>query len=255
MIGEIWNLIVLNPMINGLLVIYDSLGDNFGLAIIVLTAIIRVITFPLTYQQQKSTQKMQELQQSSRAKQIERKYKDDRAKQQEEMLKLYREVGVNPFSGCLPLLIQFPIIIGLYQSIIRALADAPLQLFELSDHIYSAIPSGLIPLNSQFLWMDLSQPERLVLPGVPIGIPVLTILVVLTTWLSTKLTTPPSADGQGAQMTQMMSLYMPLLLGYFAYTFAAGLALYFVTSNVLQVVQYAATGRVDWRGLLSGGGE
>lgn len=256
MIGEIWNLIVLNPMINGLLIIYDALGDNFGLAIIVLTAIIRLITFPLTYQQQKSTQKMQELQQSKRAKDIERKYKDDRAKQQEEMLKLYREVGVNPFSGCLPLLIQFPVIIGLYQSIIRALADAPLQLFELADHIYPAIPSGLIPLNSQFLWMDLSQPERLFVPGIPIGIPVLTILVVLTTWLSTKLTTPPSTDGgQGAQMTQMMSLYMPLLLGYFAYTFAAGLALYFVTSNMLQVVQYAATGRVDWRSLLPGGQE
>lgn len=247
-----WDLIVLNPMINALLFIYDVLGDNFGLAIIILTAVIRLITFPLTYQQQRSTQKMQELQESKKAKDIQKKYKDDKAKQQEELLKLYQEAGVNPFSGCLPLIIQFPIIIGLYQSIIRALADAPLQLFELSEHIYSAIPSGLIPLNSQFLWMDLSQPERLIIPGIPIGIPVLTILVVITTYLSTKLTTPPSGDGQGAQMTQMMSLYMPLLLGYFAYTFAAGLALYFVTSNILQVVQYAATGRVDWRNLLGG---
>jgi YidC/Oxa1 family membrane protein insertase len=239
-------------MINALLFIYDVLGDNFGLAIIVLTALIRLITFPLTFQQQRSTQRMQELQESKKAKEIQKKYKDDRAKQQEQMLQLYQEAGVNPLSGCLPLLIQFPIIIGLYQSIIRALADAPLQLFELSEHIYSAIPSGLIPLNSQFLWMDLSQPERLFIPGIPIGIPVLTILVVITTYLSTKLTTPPSADGQGAQMTQMMSMYMPLLLGYFAYTFAAGLALYFVTSNILQVVQYAATGRVDWRNLLPG---
>lgn len=247
-----WDTIVLNPMINALLFIYDVLGDNFGLAIIVLTALIRLITFPLTFQQQRSTQRMQELQESKKAKEIQKKYKDDRAKQQEQMLQLYQEAGVNPLSGCLPLLIQFPIIIGLYQSIIRALADAPLQLFELSEHIYSAIPSGLIPLNSQFLWMDLSQPERLFIPGIPIGIPVLTILVVITTYLSTKLTTPPSADGQGAQMTQMMSMYMPLLLGYFAYTFAAGLALYFVTSNILQVVQYAATGRVDWRNLLPG---
>lgn len=250
-----WDLIVLNPMINGLLFIYDMLGDNFGLAIIVLTAVIRLITFPLTYQQQRSTQKMQELQQSKRAKDIERKYKNDKTKQQEEMLKLYREEGVNPFSGCLPLLIQFPVIIGLYQSIIRALADAPLQLFELSKHIYPAIPSSLIPLNSHFLWMDLAQPERLFIPGIPIGIPVLTILVVITTYLSTKLTTPPTGDSQGSQMTQMMALYMPLLLGYFAYTFAAGLALYFVVSNLLQVVQYAATGRVDWRGMLPGGSQ
>jgi YidC/Oxa1 family membrane protein insertase len=246
-----WNTIVLNPMVNSLLFIYDVLGDNFGLAIIVFTAVIRLITFPLTYQQQRSTQKMQELQNSKRAKDIERKFKNDKTKQQEALLKLYQEAGVNPFSGCLPLLIQFPIIIGLYQAIIRALADAPLQLFELSKHIYPAIPSSLIPLNSQFLWMDLAQPERLVIPGIPFGIPVLTILVVITTYLSTKMTTPPSPDSQGSQMTQMMSLYMPLLLGYFAYTFAAGLALYFVVSNLLQVVQYAATGKVDWRGLLS----
>lgn len=249
-----WDLLVLNPMINALLFIYDLLGQNFGLAIIVLTAIIRLITFPLTYQQQRSTKKMQELQESKKAKKIQKKYEDDRAKQQEEMLKLYREMGVNPLAGCLPLIIQFPVIIGLYQSIIRALADAPLQLFELSKHIYPAIPSGLIPLNSDFLWMELGQPERLHLPGVPFGVPVLTILVVLTTYLSTKVTTPATGaagGGQGSQMTQMMSLYMPLLLGYFAYTFAAGLALYFVTSNILQVFQYGVTGDVDWANLFS----
>jgi YidC/Oxa1 family membrane protein insertase len=70
--------------------------------------------------------------------------------------------------------------------------------------------------------------------------------------MSTKLTTPPTPDAQGSQMTQMMALYMPLLLGYFAYTFAAGLALYFVVSNILQVVQYAATGKVDWGSLIPG---
>ncbi len=251
-----WNTLILDPMVNSLLFIYGALGENFGLAIIVFTALIRVITFPLTYQQQTSTQKMQELQQSDQWKKIQKKYKDDRGKQQEEMMRLYREMGVNPLSGCLPLLIQFPIIIGLYQAIIRALGDAPLQLFELSGHIYSFIPNGLIPLNSQFLWMDLGQPERLFIPGISFGIPILTILVVITTWLQTKVTTAatPTGEGQGAQMARMMGLYMPLLLGYFAYTFAAGLALYFVISNVLGIVQYAAFGKVDWRSLIPGGG-
>jgi YidC/Oxa1 family membrane protein insertase len=250
--GSIWDTAVLNPMINALLYIYSLLGNNFGLAIIVFTALIRLITFPLTYQQQQSTQKMQELTNSKKYKDIMKKYKNDKGKQQEEQMKLYREMGINPFGGCLPLLIQFPIIIGLYQAIIQSLADAPLQLFQLAQHIYPAIPSNLIPLNSHFLWMDLGTPERLVIPGIPIGIPVLTILVVITTWMSTKLTTPPTPDSQGSQMTQMMALYMPLLLGYFAYTFAAGLALYFVVSNILQVVQYAATGKVDWRGMIPG---
>ena len=101
--------------------------------------------------------------------------------------------------------------------------------------------------------MDLAQPERLFLPFLPgFGIPVLTILVVITSWLSTKLMTPPSAGGQGAQMSQMMGIYMPLLLGYFAYTYASGLALYFVVSNIIGILQYAMLGKVNWKNLLPG---
>jgi YidC/Oxa1 family membrane protein insertase len=241
-----WDTLILDPMINSLLLIYDFLGDNFGLAIIVFTAIIRLITYPLTAQQLRSTQKMQELQQSKRWKQIEKKYKKDRQKLQEEQMKLYREMGINPLSGCLPLLIQFPIIIGLYQGIIRALAATPMQLLELAKHLYSFVPSSLIPLNSTFLWMDLGEPERLYLPFFPdFGIPVLTILVVISTYFSSKMTTPATTEGQGAQMSQMMSLYMPLLLGYLAYSYASGLALYFVVSNLIQIVQNIAMGRAD----------
>lgn len=252
-----WDAIIIDPMINALLFIYNVLGQNFGLAIIVFTAIVRLITLPLTYRQQVSTQKMQELQNSKQWKKIQNKYKDDKQKQQEEMLKLYQEMGINPLSGCLPLLIQFPVIIGLYQSIIRTLAAGPLQLLELSTHIYEFIPSSLIPLQSHFLWMDLGEPERLYLPFLPeVGIPVLTILVVVSTFFQTRMSTPPSPDSQSSQMSRMMSLYMPLLLGYFAYSFSAGLALYFVTSNILAIIQYAAMGRVDWKNMFSlrGGG-
>lgn len=251
-----WDSLILNPMINMLLLIYDFLGNNFGIAIVVFTVVVRVITLPLTYQQQRSTQRMQELQQSKKWQEIQKKYKDDKQKMQEEQMKLYKEVGFNPLSGCLPTLIQFPIIIGLYQAIIRTLAATPVQLLDLSRHFYSFLPNlaSLVPLNSRFLWMDLGLPERLFLPILPtIGIPVLTILVVITSWLSTKLMTPPSPDSQGSQMTQMMGIYMPLLLGYFAYTFASGLALYFVVSNVLQIVQSAAMGKVNWRQVLSFG--
>lgn len=246
-----WNTLILDPMINSLLWIYDLLGDNFGVAIIVFTALIRVLTFPLTSQQLRSTQKMQEMQQSKKWKEIQKKYKNDRQKLQEEQLKLYREMGINPFSGCLPLLIQFPIIIGLYQAIIRALAATPMQLLDLAKHLYSFIPSSIIPLNSTFLWMDLGQPERLYLPFLPsVGIPVLAILVVVTTYLSTKMTTPPSPDSQSAQMTRMMGIYMPLLLGWLAYTYASGLALYFVVSNLLAILQNMAMGRSSLKNLL-----
>jgi YidC/Oxa1 family membrane protein insertase len=105
--------------------------------------------------------------------------------------------------------------------------------------------------------MDLSQPERINLgfipESVPIlgeGLPLLAIIVVITSFLQSKLMTSTQAPGAGqggAQMSQMMNLYMPLLMGYFALTFASGLALYFVTSNLFTIGQYAVLGRLDWK--------
>lgn len=240
-----WNTFIIEPAINALIFIYNLLGGNFGLAIIIFTALVRLLTLPLTYQQMRSTMVMSEIQKSDRYKKMQEKYKNDKQKMSEAQMKLFKEVGYNPFGGCLGLLVQFPIIIGLYQAIIRSLAATPVQLFDLSKHIYSSIPANLIPLNSNFLYMNLGQPERLpleFLAGTSLEIlqnqiPVLTILVVISTYLQTKLTTPASTDQSSAQMTQMMSLYMPLLLGYFAYSYASGLALYFVTSNLLGMVQ------------------
>jgi YidC/Oxa1 family membrane protein insertase len=245
-----WNTLIIDPMVNTLLWIYSIIG-NFGLAIILFTILIRLITHPLTVQQLKGTSAMQELNKNPKWLEAQKKYKDDRQKLQEEQMKLYKELGINPFSSCLPTLIQFPIIIGLYQAITRALAVTPIQLLDLSTHIYPFInASELIPIDNTFLWMDLSQPERLFIPGIPFGIPVLAILVVITTYLQSKLMTPPSTGGeQGAQMTQMMNLYMPFFMGYLAYSFASGLALYFIVSNLFTVGQYAAMGKVDWNNL------
>lgn len=245
-----WDALIINPMVNTLLWIYDILWNNFGLAIIVFTLLVRLITLPLTFSQMKSTQKMQELQKSKRWQEIQKKYKGEREKLAQEQMKIYKEMGINPFGSCLPTLIQFPIIIGLYQAVIRALAVTPTQMLELSNHIYPFVnAAGLIPLNNRFLWMDLAQPERLYVFGV--GIPVLAIFVVITTYVQSKLMTPPAQPGdQGAQMAQAMNLYMPFLMGWLAYSFSSGLALYFVASNLFSIIQYAAMGNVNWRSLL-----
>lgn len=245
-----WDLLIINPMVNTLLWIYSILLENFGLAIIVFTMLVRLITYPLTAKQLKSTQAMQDLQQSKKWQDIQKKYKDNREKLSQEQMKLYQEEGVSPFGSCLPTLIQFPIIIGLYQSIIRALAVTPVQLHALSKNLYPFTnAAALIPLNNQFLWMDLSQPERLYIAG--IGIPVLAIIVVITTYMQSKLMTPPTQSGeQGAQMTQAMNLYMPFLMGWLAYSFSSGLALYFITSNVFTIAQYGAMGRLNWQNLI-----
>lgn len=244
-----WNTLILDPMVNVLFWIYSLLG-NFGVAIIIFTVLIKAITHPLMAQQIKGTQAMQEMQKSKKFQEIQKKYKDDREKLSQEQMKLYKEMGINPFASCLPTLIQFPIIIGLYQAIIRALATTPIQLLDLSSHIYSFINgAALIPIQKQFLWMDLSQPERLNVFGV--GIPTLAIFVVITTYLQSKLMTPPSQPGdQSAQMTSMMNLYMPFFMGYLAWSFASGLSIYFVVSNIVTVLQYAALGKINWKNIV-----
>ena len=246
-----WDLLILNPMANALLWIYSVLG-NYGIAIIIFTIIIRSLTHPLTVKQLKSSQAMQDLQRSKEWLEIATKYKDDKQKQQAEQMKLMQEKKVSLGGSCLPTLIQLPVIFGLYQSITLALAYTPLQMVNLSSHTYPFIDvARLLPINSNFLWMDLSQPERLMLFGIPI--PVLAILVVVTTYLQGKMMAPPASPGdQSAQMTQMMNLYMPLFMGYLAFSFASGLSLYFIISNLFSVAQYAALGKLNWRNLIPG---
>jgi len=255
-ISTIWNGLIINPMVNTLLGIYAVLirmfgpENMFGIAIIIFTILIRLVTYPLTMSQMKSARAMQDMQKSKKWQDIQKKYKDNREKLSQEQMALYKEMGISPFGSCLPTLIQFPLIIGLYQAIIRALAVTPSQLLDLANHIYPFINgAALIPLNNLFLWMNLSQPERLYIFG--FGVPFLAILVVISTYIQSKLMTPPPQPGeQGAQMAQAMNLYMPFLMGWLAYSFPSGLALYFVTSNVVGIMQSAAMGKVNWRNLI-----
>jgi YidC/Oxa1 family membrane protein insertase len=156
---DIWSTLILDPMINSLIWIYSGLAQNFGLAIIVFTILVRLITYPLTASQIKSTKAMQDMQKSKKWQDMQKKHKGDREKLAQEQMKLYKEEGVSPFGSCLPTLIQFPVIIGLYQSIIRALAVTPIQLLGLTRHLYPFYnAAALIPLNNYFLWLDLSLP-------------------------------------------------------------------------------------------------
>jgi YidC/Oxa1 family membrane protein insertase len=261
MFSDPWSFFILNPFTNVLLLIYNHVGLNFGLAVILFTILIRAITWPLTGQQLKGAKVMQDLQSDKEWLDIQKKYAKDREKLASEQMRIYKERGINPLASCLPTLIQFPIIIGLYQSVTRALAATPLTLLQLARSIYPFMnASAIIPLNSHFLWMDLGRPEGLPFPAgfaisfLPYGFPTLAIIVALTTYLQTKLTLPPSSNpnDQAAAMNGMMTIYMPLFLGWLVLNYASGLAIYFVTSNVLGIVQYGMMGRVNWRNLLPG---
>lgn len=245
-----WESLIITPFVNVLLLIYNLFG-NFGIAIILFTILIRLITMPLTSRQMKASQKMQELQKDEEWIEIQKKYKNDREKLSQEQMRIYKEKGINPFASCLPTLIQLPIIIGLYQSLVQAMAASPLDLLKLTRFISPTLlnVNQIIPLNSKFLWMDLGQPERVNIFG--IGIPILAIIVVVTTYLQGKLMQPPANPGdQSAAMGNMMNIYMPFLMGWIALTTASGLALYFVVSNVVGIIQYGAMGKLNWSNIL-----
>jgi YidC/Oxa1 family membrane protein insertase len=255
-----WDIFV-SIFVNTLLWIYNMVGQNFGVAIILFTILIKGLTWPLNASQLKSAKAMQDMQNDKDWQAIQKKYAKDKEKLAQEQMRVYKEKGINPFSSCLPTLIQLPVIFALYQSITRSLATTPLALLQLTRSIGSFLDvSTIIPLNSRFLWMDLGLPEGILIPGLnisflPNGIPTLAIIVALATYVQTKLTTPPTANpnDQSAAMTKMMAIYMPLLLGWFALTFPSGLAVYFIISNLLGIAQYAMMGRANWRGLLPGG--
>ena len=243
MVGEIWDLIILSPMINVLIVVSSALFNNFGLSIIVLTIIVRGITTPLTLKQLRSTKALQELQ--PKMAELHQKYGKDKQKLAQEQMRMYKESGVNPAGCLLPMLIQLPIWISLFQSIIRVLAIVPEDFLKLSGHLYSTWPQvfSLVPLNSRFLWLDLAVPDRLLL---------LPILVGGTMWVQQKMVISKTGDPKQQAQSQMMLWIMPLMFAFLTLQFPSGLALYWVISNVISIgMQYFITG--GWGGLVAQG--
>ncbi len=234
--------IIVNPFITILLFLYQILGGNVVLAIIVFTILVRLATYPLTMKQQRSTKAMQEIQ--PEMKKLQEKYKNDRERLAAAQMELYREYGVNPLAGCLPLLIQFPILIGLYRAIVAKLAATPLQLLDMSGRLWIDDLSSAVPMDSRFLWLNLATPDPLY---------ILPILVVVTTWLQQKLLTPATASSssgdkstdQAAAMSRQMMMIMPIMFGFFSLSFASGLSIYFIVSNIIGIGQYAMMGKID----------
>ncbi|MDY6876608.1 MAG: YidC/Oxa1 family membrane protein insertase [Chloroflexota bacterium] len=225
------------PLANLLLLFYNFLGHQTVVGIAVLTILIRLLILPLTLGQQKSARKMQELQ--PEIAKLQKKYAKDKEQLSKEQMKLYQEAGINPMSGCLPLLIQLPIMFGLYRAIIYCVPTTPLQLFQFSHHIYKWLPGvvGLVPLQSTFLGMDLGQPPS-VAQWWSYALPV---LVLVTSWLQQKFLTPPTAgddQSQAGMMNQQMQIMMPLMFGLMSIQFATGLSFYFIISNLIGIAQY-----------------
>jgi len=238
-IGEIWDLIALQPVINVLIMLTYYLFSSFGVAIIALTVVVNVLMYPLTMKQLHATHAMQSLQ--PKIAELQKKYGKDKQKLAQEQMRMYKESGMSP-AGCLvPMLVQLPVWIALYQSVIRVLAVIPEDFLGLSQFFYSwPIVYSMVPLEKSFLWVNLAMPDTF-----------LAILVAAAMWVQQKMVTPAATDPRQQAQSRMMLWMMPLLFGFISLSFPSGLALYWATSTVIRVLmQYYTTG---WGGLVKAG--
>jgi YidC/Oxa1 family membrane protein insertase len=241
-----WNTLVVTPLTQGLIFFNDLIQGvgapySWGFAIILFTLIVKIVTLPLNLQQARSMKATQELQ--PKLQELQKKHAKDKEKLSQAQMELYREHGINPLGGCLPMLIQFPILIGLYQA------------------LYKLASTGEI-VGQRFLWIpDLAFPTREIglkwaWPPAPEFIGwaaalylILPVLTVATQIAMQRMTTSSTAskDPQQAAMQQTM-LLMPFMFGFITLQVPAGLTLYWVTSNIFSLIQqYFITG---WGGLL-----
>ncbi|MCC6421638.1 MAG: membrane protein insertase YidC [Gemmataceae bacterium] len=222
MIGNIFDLTLQNPMVNILVLLTVLLFGSFGLAIIAFTILVRLITFPLTLRQLHQTRAMQPLQPV--VQDIQKKYNDPK-RRQEEVMKAYREAGVNPL-GCLgPMLLQFPVLIALFYSVRKVLPESPEALEALSGRLYDfAIIQHAVPLEEHFLGMDLRAPSILMV-----------VLVGLTTWGQSKTTVSYATDERARAQQQMMTWMLPFMFAFFALSFPSGVSLYWTVNSIVGI--------------------
>lgn len=209
---------------------------SYGLAIILVTILIRALLYPLTRKQMQSMKKMQSIQ--PKMKEIQEKYGKDREKLAQKQMELYKQEGVNPAGGCLPLLIQMPFLFAFYYAL--------LLLGPKLDQPFLWIPSLAFPEYGQGMtWLQPLTPAHLLSPAV-LPYLILPIIYVVTQFLMQRMSqaSNPSVGGGSANTIMML---MPVMFGYITLIVPSGLSLYWVTSNVLQIIQQGfATG---WSGL------
>ena len=240
--GFIWNDLLVDPMTNALVVLSNVFFDNFGLGIIFFTIFIRAVTYPLTLRQLRSTRALQEMQ--PRLQELQKKYKDPK-RRQEEMMKLYKEVGFNPLGCAVPFMVQIPVWIALFQVIRVAVGTSPEALLQLSDRLYDwSFINEAVPLNSQFLFLELGS------SSIPLA-----IMVGAATFYQQKFSPrAPSADERSASMTRTMLWMMPLLFGWFTLTVPSGLGLYWLITSFFSIITtyiYYGRPRIEPRWFIS----
>lgn len=199
--------------------LYQNVIANYGIVIILLTIIVRLILTPLTITQTRSMARMQKIQ--PQLKELQKKHKDDKQKLQQETMAFYKENNVNPLAGCLPLLLQMPVFFALFRT-----------LREPTEKVTSVVGD-----NINFLWLKLDEPDPYY---------ILVILMVATMFLSTKLSTTDPKQSK-------IMYILPVVFGFISFRFEAGILLYWVTTNVWSIGQQWIVNKIVKRDVGKGG--
>jgi YidC/Oxa1 family membrane protein insertase len=238
----LWDLVFVNPITNALIILNNIVLGYFGVAIIIFTIFMRLLTMPLTLRQVRSSRSLSVLQ--PRLQELQKKYKDPK-RRQEETMKIYREAGVNPLGCLLPMLVQFPIWIALYRALRITVGGTPESLVDLSQRLYPwSYIERAVPLHNDFLWMNLGQPDSSL---------ILALIVFASTYVQQRLASPVSTDPRTQSTNQMMLWMMPLMFAFFTLQVPSGLGVYWAISNIIGVIMYYfALGpqKISWRTIL-----
>lgn len=246
-IANLFNLIFTFPIFNGLVALYHLFGD-FALSIIVLTLIIKLVLFPLTLKQLKSMKATQALQ--PQMQEIRKKYAKDQQGQAVAMQALYKEYGVNPIAGCLPLLIQLPVLYGLFYALKTGLNTN--KVSDINNILYPFVKHFTTFPNINLSWFAFINHAWAVPLNHPDPTHILPVLAAAATFIQLRMsqvkTSPGAPSDASMQSMKMMQYIMPAFILILGWNYPAGLALYWTTSTIFQAVQqYFVTG---WGSLL-----
>lgn len=248
--GEIFKIILTQPLANGLILFYNIFGQNLGIATVLFSSFLFLITRPLSKPQMDSMKKIKEIQ--PLVDKLKKKYGKDQMGFSKAQAELYKQKGINPGAGCVFQILQLVILITFYQVFATSLSNNAESITKLNALLYEPlkIASGM-SLNTNFLYMDISKPDLFNIPGLPFALPGLfLILATVAQFLSIKITAPfveaekkvvektkNETDDMQLAMSNSMMYTVPLMTIYFGYKFPSGLALYWLVFSIGTVWQ------------------
>ena len=246
-ITEVWNAFLVHPLIN-LLVLADYFVHDFGLAVVIVTVAIRLALFPVFRAQVRSSRAMQEL--APAMNDIKKRHGNDKAKLQQEQMKLYKERGINPIGGCLPMLVFFPVLFAMYAAFqqvgglsgahaltIEQLRDTVLWPF-LQFTVADRTADATIDLTAHWLpWVKSLADPDLAWFGLIGPLPILSSLLQLVASIQALPRNPAQTDDPTQKTMQSMTYYLPLITIVFFRTLASGVFIYYITTTIFQIIQ------------------